>query len=108
MCEWVLHASSFQPDVICFNLLIDAYGQKSEFKKAESIYLELLQSGCVPTDDTYALLLKAYCKPGLLEKAEAVLAEMKRNGHVPGKLFSTFLLQLAFFHSNLPCIMGKT
>ncbi|KAL0721065.1 hypothetical protein Bca4012_035664 [Brassica carinata] len=81
VCEWILRRSSFQPDVICFNLLIDAYGQKLRYKEAESLYVQLLESRCVPTEDTYALLIKAYCLAGLIEKAEAVLVEMQ-NHHV--------------------------
>ncbi|KAH0883008.1 hypothetical protein HID58_059104 [Brassica napus] len=81
VCEWILRRSSFQPDVICFNLLIDAYGQKLRYKEAESLYVQLLESRCVPTEDTYALLVKAYCLAGLIEKAEAVLIEMQ-NHHV--------------------------
>ncbi|CAA7021560.1 unnamed protein product [Microthlaspi erraticum] len=81
VCEWILRRSSFQPDVICFNLLIDAYGQKLRYKEAESLYVQLLETRCVPTEDTYALLVKAYCLAGLIEKAEAVLIEMQ-NHHV--------------------------
>jgi pentatricopeptide repeat protein len=75
---------------MCYNLLIDAYGQKSLYKDAESAYLELLENRCVPTEDTYALLLKAYCKSGLLGKAEAVFSEMRKYGLPP----SMFLYQL--------------
>ncbi|XP_010540669.1 PREDICTED: pentatricopeptide repeat-containing protein At2g35130 isoform X2 [Tarenaya hassleriana] len=81
LCEWILRRSSFQPDVIIFNLLIDAYGQRREHKKAESLYVELIESRCVPTEDTYALLVKAYCTVGMLEKAEVVFTEMQ-NHHV--------------------------
>ncbi|KAF7112382.1 hypothetical protein RHSIM_RhsimUnG0235100 [Rhododendron simsii] len=83
VCEWILHKSSFHPDIICYNLLIDAYGQKSLYQKAESTYLNLLQGRYIPTEDTYALLVKAYCISGLLAKAEAVFAEMRKNGHPP-------------------------
>lgn len=75
---------------MCYNLLIDAYGHKSQHKKAESTYLELLEARCVPTEDTYALLLRAYCNSRLLEKAEAIFAEMRKNGLPP----SMFLSQL--------------
>lgn len=81
--EWMVGKSSFKPDVICYNLLIEAYGQKSLYKKAESSYLELLEAQCVPTEDTYALLIKAYCKSALLEKAEAVFHEMRKYGLPP-------------------------
>ncbi|RWV89466.1 hypothetical protein GW17_00048380 [Ensete ventricosum] len=84
VCEWILYKSSFHPDVLCYNLLIDAYGQKLQHKKAESVYLQLLEAQCVATEDTYALLLRAYCTCGLLEKCEAVLTEMRRNGTPPG------------------------
>ncbi|THG17470.1 hypothetical protein TEA_006860 [Camellia sinensis var. sinensis] len=83
VCEWILYKSSFHPDVICYNLLIDAYGQKSQHDKAESTYLDLLEGQCIPTEDTYALLVKAYCVSGLLEKAEAIFAQMRKNGHPP-------------------------
>lgn len=54
--------------------------------EAESLYLELLEARCVPTEDTYALLIKAYCKSGLLEKAEAVSYEMRKHGLPPSML----------------------
>nr|GMD99659.1 pentatricopeptide repeat-containing protein At2g35130-like [Ipomoea batatas] len=79
ICEWVLNRSSFKADVICFNLLIDAYGHKSLSRRAESMYMELLESRCMPTEDTYALLVKAYCKCKQLAKAEAVFSEMRKN-----------------------------
>lgn len=91
MCEWILYRSSFKPDVICYNLLIDAYGQKSHVQKAESIYLELLEAQCIPTEDTYALLTKAYCTCGLLEKAEAIFAEMQENGLPPSTCPQLFI-----------------
>lgn len=100
MCEWILRRSSFQPDVICFNLLIDAYGQKLRYKEAESLYVQLLESRCVPTEDTYALLIKAYCMAGLIEKAEAVLIEMQ-NHHVSPSM-SLHLLKL--FYALVPNI----
>ncbi|GKU92651.1 hypothetical protein SLEP1_g6354 [Rubroshorea leprosula] len=87
--EWILYRSSFQPDVIGFNLLIDAYGQKSLYKKAESTYQKLLEARCIPTEDTYALLLKAYCTCGLLPKAEAVFAEMRKYGLPPSAVVYT-------------------
>lgn len=83
MCEWILQRSSFKPDVICYNLLIEAYGHKLRFKKAESTYFELLEARCIPTQDTYALLVKAYCKCGLVEHAEAVFAKMRQHGFPP-------------------------
>ncbi|CAL8149321.1 unnamed protein product [Prunus armeniaca] len=86
ICEWILYKSSFKPDVICYNLLLDAYGQKSQHKAAESTYLELLEARCIPTEDTYALLLKAYCKSGLLDKAEAVFGEMRKYGLPPSAI----------------------
>ncbi|KAA0043186.1 pentatricopeptide repeat-containing protein [Cucumis melo var. makuwa] len=86
ICEWILNKSTFRPDVIVYNLLMDAYGQRSLYKDVESTYLELLESHCIPTEDTYALLLKAYCKSGLLEKAEAVFAEMRKYGLSPSAI----------------------
>lgn len=92
ICEWILHRSSFQLDVMCFNLLIDAYGKKSQYKKVESTYLELLEAQCIPTEDTYALLIKAYCSAGLKQKAEAVFAEMRKYGLPPSMSVSLVLI----------------
>ncbi|KAF3682757.1 hypothetical protein FXO37_02176 [Capsicum annuum] len=83
MCEWILCRSSFLADMICYNLLIEAYGQSSLVKKAESTYLALLDARCVPTEDTSALLLKSYSKCGMLEKAEADFSVMRKNGLPP-------------------------
>ncbi|GJM90312.1 hypothetical protein PR202_ga06579 [Eleusine coracana subsp. coracana] len=79
VCEWIVYRSSFRPDLICYNLLIDAYGQKRQLNKAESIYMTLLEAQCVPTEDTYALLLRAYCNAGSLHRAEGVISEMQEN-----------------------------
>lgn len=78
-----MYKSSFQTDVMCYNLLIDAYGQKSLYKKAEETYVDLLQARCIPTEDTYALLIKAYCACGLLAKAEAAFVDMRKYGLPP-------------------------
>ncbi|PWZ21937.1 Pentatricopeptide repeat-containing protein [Zea mays] len=83
VCEWVLRRSSFRPDIICYNLLIDAYGQKRQLSEAEAAYMALLEARCVPTEDTYALLLRAYCGSGQLHRAEGVISEMQRNGIPP-------------------------
>ena len=80
LCEWLLYRSSFKPDVICYNLVIDAYGHKLQPAKAETMYFELLEARCVPTEDTYALLLKGYCASRLFVKAEAVFTEMQKYG----------------------------
>lgn len=66
-----------------YNLLIDAYGEKSLCQKAEKAYLELTEVRCVPTEDTYALLLKAYCTCNLPEKAKAVFLEMRKHSLRP-------------------------
>lgn len=86
ICQWILYKSSFQTDVMCYNLLIDAYGQKSLYKKAEETYVDLLQARCIPTEDTYALLIKAYCACGLLEKAEAAFVDMRKYGLPPSAI----------------------
>lgn len=91
VCQWILYRSSFKPDVICYNLLIDAFGQKLLYKEAESTYLQLLEAHCIPTEDTYALLIKAYCLSGLLGKAEAVFAEMRNYG-LPSSMFLNQLI----------------
>ncbi|PHT34004.1 Pentatricopeptide repeat-containing protein [Capsicum baccatum] len=83
MCEWILCRSSFLADMICYNLLIEAYGQSSLVKKAESTYLALLDARYVPTEDTSALLLKSYSKCGMLEKAETDFSVMRKNGLPP-------------------------
>lgn len=80
LCRWILHRSSFQPDILCYNLMIDAFGQKLQHTKAEATYLELLEARCIPTEDTYALMLRAYCGSGLYAKAEAIFSEMRKYG----------------------------
>lgn len=102
VCEWMIYKSSFRPDVICYNLLIDAFGQKYEYKRAEAVYMQLLEAHCIPTEDTYALLIGAYCKYGLLEKAEAVLAEMRQRRVSPGLKSSYYkILYCAKFMNNV-------
>lgn len=112
VCEWILCRSSFQADVICYNLLIEAYGQSSLVKKAESTYLALLEARCVPTEDTYALLLKSYSKCGMLEKAEAAFSEMRKNG-LPPSMFACFSIWYCTYyrikwHHNHNTMLVKT
>jgi myo-inositol-1(or 4)-monophosphatase len=80
-----VYRSSFRPDVICYNLLIDAYGRKRQLDKAEAMYTALLEARCVPTEDTYALLLRAYCNVGSLHRAEGVISEMREHGIPPSR-----------------------
>lgn len=91
ICKWILLRSSFKPDIICYNLLIDAFGQKFLYKEAESTYLQLLEARGIPNEDTYALLIKAYCMCGLLQNAEAVFAEMRNYGF-PSSMFLNICL----------------
>ena len=82
--EWMDIVQEFLPSR--YHLLQFAYRclrQKSLPKKAESVYIELLEAHCIPTEDTFALLTKAYCMCGLLEKAEVVFAEMRKHGLPP-------------------------
>lgn len=65
---------------MCYNLLIEAYGQEGRCNEAQSVYLKLSEARCVPTEDTYAVLISAYCKSEFFDKADAVLAEMRING----------------------------
>ncbi|MQM15764.1 hypothetical protein Taro_048715, partial [Colocasia esculenta] len=102
LCEWILNKSSFKPDIMCYNLLIDAYGRKSQYRKVESLYLRLLGSQCIPTEDTYALLLRTYCTSGLLDKAEAVFTEMQKSGITPSILHN-LLLNLSW----VICYLGE-
>jgi pentatricopeptide repeat protein len=89
--------------VICYNLLIDAFGQKFLYKEAESTYLQLHEARCIPNEDTYALLIKAYCLSGKLQNAEAVFAEMRNYG-LPS---SMFLNQLVFLSVGIKlCTLG--
>lgn len=80
-----MHRSSFRPDVVCYNLLIDAYGRRRRLGKAEAMYAALLEARCVPTEDTYALLLRAYCTAGSLHRAEGVISEMREHGIPPSR-----------------------
>uniref|UniRef100_M8BUQ1 inositol-phosphate phosphatase n=1 Tax=Aegilops tauschii TaxID=37682 RepID=M8BUQ1_AEGTA len=88
VCEWIVHRSSFRPDVVCYNLLIDAYGRTRRLGKAEAMYAALLEARCVPTEDTYALLLRAYCAAGSLHRAEGVISEMREHGIPPSRSLS--------------------
>ncbi|PHT68666.1 hypothetical protein T459_28153 [Capsicum annuum] len=79
-------------DMVCYNLLIEAYGQSSHVKKAKSTYLALLDARCVPTEDTYAFLLKSYSNCGMLEKDEAFFSDMRKNGLPP--IYSSVFCEL--------------
>ncbi|KAF3618493.1 hypothetical protein FXO38_33397 [Capsicum annuum] len=78
--------------MVCYNLLIEAYGQSSHVKKAKSTYLALLDARCVPTEDTYAFLLKSYSNCGMLEKDEAFFSDMRKNGLPP--IYSSVFCEL--------------
>lgn len=88
---------------MCYNLLIDAYGQKYLYKKAEETYVDLLQARCIPTEDTYALLIKAYCACGLLEKAEAAFVDMRKYGLPP-----SMCLPIHFFLAFREIVFSRT
>ena len=103
LCQWMLYRSSFQPDILCYNLLIDAFGHKLQHMKAEATYLELLEARCIPTEDTYALMLRAYCASGLYAKAEAIFSEMRKYGLSSSRCFHCICLphsSILFFTNN--------
>nr|CAD1823200.1 unnamed protein product [Ananas comosus var. bracteatus] len=90
VCEWILYKSPFRPDVICYNLLIDAFGQKRQLDKAEAVYSRLLEARCVPTDDTYALLLRVVVGRDRSTRPRLCLLRCGR----------TAFLRVCFFSSN--------
>ncbi|KAH9611179.1 hypothetical protein KSS87_001334 [Heliosperma pusillum] len=92
LCQWILQRSSFKPDIMSYNLIMDAFGQKLQHVKAESVYLELLEARCIPTEDTYSILLRTYCASGLFAKAEAIFTEMRKFGlHSSADVYNAYI-----------------
>ncbi|KAL5731417.1 hypothetical protein ACHQM5_004146 [Ranunculus cassubicifolius] len=85
VCEWILHRSSFKPDVICYNLLIDAYGKMSQYKKAEAAYL------CVVVYNAY---IDGLMKERNMEKAVEIFVRMKRERCQPSTETYTMLINI--------------
>ena len=92
MCEWILKSTKFHPDILCFNILMDAYGRSNQFLETERIFQLMRSSRCLPNEDTFNVLIRAYGNAGLTHKAESVFFLMQRLGYEPGNLYIMLFL----------------
>jgi myo-inositol-1(or 4)-monophosphatase len=86
MCEWILEEAKFRPDILCYNILMDAYGRSNQFLETERVFQLMRRSRCLPNEDTFNVLLRAYGNAGLTHKAESIFYLMQRLGYEPGNL----------------------
>lgn len=82
--EWLLQCKQFRADVVCYNLLIEAYGKIGQYSEAEKTFYLLRRSFVAPTEMSYNMLMSAYSKGGLLDKAEGLFDVMKGQNYPPG------------------------
>lgn len=102
--EWMLQSKQFRADVVCYNLLIEAYGKIGQYTEAEKTFFLLRKSFVAPTEMSYNMLMGAYSKAGLLDKAERLFDQMKEDKYIPGNV-STSLISLkpAARYQKLKC-----
>ncbi|OAE19085.1 hypothetical protein AXG93_4129s1160 [Marchantia polymorpha subsp. ruderalis] len=94
--EWMLQSKQFRADVVCYNLLIEAYGKIGQYTEAEKTFFLLRKSFVAPTEMSYNMLMGAYSKAGLLDKAERLFDQMKEDKYIPDlSTYNIFLEVLA-------------
>lgn len=84
MCEWILQTTKFRPDILCYNLLMDAYGRSRQLLEAERVFKLMRTARCLANEDTFNVLIRAYSNAGLISKAEATFIIMQKFGYKPG------------------------
>ena len=72
------------PNVVTFNVLLDAICKQGMMEKAEEV-LELMDpKGVKPDEITYRTMIKGYCLQGEMDKAKDVSHLMVTKGFSPG------------------------
>eukprot|EP00250_Pteridium_aquilinum_P007340 c17085_g1_i1 orf=699-1937(-) len=90
--EWILETTKFRPDILCYNLLMDAYGRSHQLLEVERLFKQMRTARFLANEDTFNVLIRAYSNVGLINKAEATFIIMQKFGYKPGvATFNTLL-----------------
>ncbi|KAJ3277633.1 hypothetical protein HK104_003122, partial [Borealophlyctis nickersoniae] len=82
---------------IAYNFMISAYGRAGEWRGAEAIVEEMLNTGVQPSLYTYQRLAHVYNKTGKPEKIEALLNSMRAAGMKPDRTVHLLMVSCVGF-----------
>ncbi|KAE8660955.1 hypothetical protein F3Y22_tig00116944pilonHSYRG00173 [Hibiscus syriacus] len=74
---------SFEPDVICYNTIIDGFCKEKRMDKALIIFQDMLDKRIEPNVVTFSSLVNGFCSAGLWDEAKRLLAAMVNMGISP-------------------------
>ncbi|XP_042489448.1 pentatricopeptide repeat-containing protein At3g22670, mitochondrial-like [Macadamia integrifolia] len=84
----------FQPCVVSYTSLIEAYCCEKDFRKVYAILDEMQAKGCSPNVITYTIIMHSLGKAKETHEAVEIYDRMKRNGCVPDTSFYNSLIYI--------------
>ncbi|KAJ8770802.1 hypothetical protein K2173_021449 [Erythroxylum novogranatense] len=82
------------PDLKCWNALIDGYSQHGKAEEAITLFREITGRGLKPDHVTFLSLLSACSHSGLVESGKSLWSCMKENGIIPGPMHYSCMVSL--------------
>lgn len=79
------------PDVVTYNLVIDAVYKAGAIDKAELVLRQMVDDGVVPKTCTYNSIIHGYSSQGHWKEAVRVFKEMASQSVTPDELLIDFL-----------------
>ncbi|KAL8497129.1 hypothetical protein ACS0TY_020709 [Phlomoides rotata] len=84
-----------KPDIMCYNLVLEALIQEKDFSNADNLFDELLVLGLVPDIHTYNVYVNGLCMQDKVEGGIELMGSMKELGCLPdSNTFNTILRSL--------------
>ncbi|PON68182.1 Pentatricopeptide repeat [Parasponia andersonii] len=84
------------PDVITFNILIDAFVKEGRMEEVLAVFGQMTRRDVRPNVVTYGSLLNGWCQLGHLEEAEKIFDMMVKQEMCPNTIISNLLLDSHF------------
>ncbi|KAJ3282433.1 hypothetical protein HK104_010892 [Borealophlyctis nickersoniae] len=87
-----IRANGYEPDVIAYTNLIDAYARANDAKAAVEVFRSLQEANLQANEITYGAVIKSCVAAGELKAAMKLYEDMKKRGlPVPQPIFTTLI-----------------
>nr|UPT49111.1 pentatricopeptide repeat protein AaPPR313 [Agave angustifolia]UPT49327.1 pentatricopeptide repeat protein AaPPR240 [Agave angustifolia]UPT49356.1 pentatricopeptide repeat protein AaPPR304 [Agave angustifolia]UPT49787.1 pentatricopeptide repeat protein AaPPR1444 [Agave angustifolia] len=93
--------SSCEPNVLCYNTVMNAFVMANRPKEAKVVFKEMITLGIVPNVSSYNILVKMYCHLEQLDSVKRVIKGMTKCGCKPdSNTYSTWITGLCWAGTN--------
>jgi pentatricopeptide repeat protein len=75
--------SYLNPELVIYNILVDAMCKSVKLEDARELFLKLYVKGLLPDVRSWTSIISGLCREGLLDEAYKASREMERDGCPP-------------------------